>query len=285
MAQWQNQANIDNWNMQNEYNLPVNQMARYKDAGLNPNLIYGQGSSATAGSVASPSTHPVQSDMSYQNWAGAFKLDKILANALQAAQLSKTEQETSNLREYQRVIKEEAENKNLLNVMQRYTNAKTKEEADMWRDILDWQLMNSKANAFLTDSKRFGEDARRHYLTDVQTPYTKAQTNESISRTTLNLGEYALLQYRKDMMSAQTADALASAGLKNAQAEKVAPEIVNLLWDAKLKGDSHVSKELQNQIDRILITNGVNLKAGGPAGLFDKLCWSLNSIFGLIPPM
>lgn len=30
------------WNAQNEYNKPVNQMARFKEAGLNPNLIYGQ---------------------------------------------------------------------------------------------------------------------------------------------------------------------------------------------------------------------------------------------------
>lgn len=29
------------WKMQNEYNTPANQMARLKEAGLNPNLIYG----------------------------------------------------------------------------------------------------------------------------------------------------------------------------------------------------------------------------------------------------
>lgn len=31
-------------NEQNEYNSPANQMKRYKEAGLNPNLMYGQGS-------------------------------------------------------------------------------------------------------------------------------------------------------------------------------------------------------------------------------------------------
>ncbi|MDR0738337.1 MAG: hypothetical protein LBF39_04600, partial [Prevotellaceae bacterium] len=39
------------WNKQNAYNLPAAQMERYKQAGLNPNLIYGQ--SNTAGSVGS----------------------------------------------------------------------------------------------------------------------------------------------------------------------------------------------------------------------------------------
>lgn len=31
------------WDLQNEYNLPANQMQRLRDAGLNPNLIYGTG--------------------------------------------------------------------------------------------------------------------------------------------------------------------------------------------------------------------------------------------------
>lgn len=37
---------IRDWNMQNEYNSPAEQMKRFKDAGLNPNLIYGQTTNA-----------------------------------------------------------------------------------------------------------------------------------------------------------------------------------------------------------------------------------------------
>lgn len=33
---------LADWNMQNQYNSPAAQMQRFKDAGLNPNLIYGQ---------------------------------------------------------------------------------------------------------------------------------------------------------------------------------------------------------------------------------------------------
>lgn len=46
-----NNYNLAMWNMQNEYNSPVNQMARYAAAGLNPNLIYGQGSSGNASAM------------------------------------------------------------------------------------------------------------------------------------------------------------------------------------------------------------------------------------------
>lgn len=39
----QNQWNLDQWNRENEYNTPSAQLARLKEAGLNPNLIYGSG--------------------------------------------------------------------------------------------------------------------------------------------------------------------------------------------------------------------------------------------------
>jgi len=41
------------WNMNNAYNAPVQQMQRLKEAGLNPNLIYGTGT-ASAGNSSSP---------------------------------------------------------------------------------------------------------------------------------------------------------------------------------------------------------------------------------------
>lgn len=42
LAKQQNEWNIAQWNRENEYNSPANQMKRYSDAGLNPDLIYGQ---------------------------------------------------------------------------------------------------------------------------------------------------------------------------------------------------------------------------------------------------
>lgn len=57
----QYQDNIRFWNLQNEYNAPEAQMNRYKAAGLNPNLVYGSGSSAgTASSISTPDVQPVQ---------------------------------------------------------------------------------------------------------------------------------------------------------------------------------------------------------------------------------
>lgn len=49
---WTNRQNRKNWEDQNAYNTPAQQMARYRAAGLNPNLIYGTGS-ASAGNASS----------------------------------------------------------------------------------------------------------------------------------------------------------------------------------------------------------------------------------------
>lgn len=57
----QNEYNIKNWEMQNAYNTPAAQMLRYAEAGLNPNLIYGQ--SNMAGSIGGVTHGSVKSGM------------------------------------------------------------------------------------------------------------------------------------------------------------------------------------------------------------------------------
>jgi hypothetical protein len=47
------QDNLEFWNMQNAYNTPASQMQRYKDANLNPNLIYGSSGDNSAGNIPS----------------------------------------------------------------------------------------------------------------------------------------------------------------------------------------------------------------------------------------
>lgn len=48
MAEYQYSKDLEMWNRQNDYNSPAAQMERFKSAGLNPNLIYGQGSPGNA---------------------------------------------------------------------------------------------------------------------------------------------------------------------------------------------------------------------------------------------
>lgn len=60
LAKYQYDLNMEQWNRENEYNSPASQMARYKAAGLNPNLIYGQqNTSAASPQYQAPSLNAV----------------------------------------------------------------------------------------------------------------------------------------------------------------------------------------------------------------------------------
>lgn len=48
LSQYAYQMDLEQWHRQNAYNSPESQMDRYKKAGLNPNLIYGQGTPGNA---------------------------------------------------------------------------------------------------------------------------------------------------------------------------------------------------------------------------------------------
>lgn len=51
LAEYAYSKDLEMWNRMNEYNTPLAQMARFKEAGLNPNLIYGQGTPGNAATM------------------------------------------------------------------------------------------------------------------------------------------------------------------------------------------------------------------------------------------
>lgn len=78
LAQQQNQFNIDMWKMQADYNSPQSQMKRFQQAGLNPNLIYGQGSSgnmSNAPQMVVPEAPELSKEM--QELGKAFNIEQI----------------------------------------------------------------------------------------------------------------------------------------------------------------------------------------------------------------
>ena len=78
-----NTQNIEFWNMQNAYNTPKAQMSRLKDAGLNPNLIYGSNANTgTAGAIAPSKASPynVQNPVPIQAMLLGAQIKNLEAN-------------------------------------------------------------------------------------------------------------------------------------------------------------------------------------------------------------
>lgn len=90
--------NLAQWNRQNEYNTPLNQMKRLQDAGLNPNLVYGNGASTQAGPVPTPSTKAVPELDRGSPYAQAFaqiydiSMKEMQKDLVQTEILAKTQQ-------------------------------------------------------------------------------------------------------------------------------------------------------------------------------------------------
>lgn len=96
-ARRQQQWNIDQWQRNNNYNTPKAQMERFKEAGLNPNLMYGQGDNGNAAPVAT-----------YQRPRYANELTgNPFTEALQAMNLMAT---NNNIKAQTLVAKEQAAN-------------------------------------------------------------------------------------------------------------------------------------------------------------------------------
>lgn len=79
LAKLQNQWNIDQWNRENAYNSPAAQMARYKAAGLNSDLIYGQQNLAAASPEMTSGDGSLPTDVS--NLANKRTIGDIVSQA------------------------------------------------------------------------------------------------------------------------------------------------------------------------------------------------------------
>lgn len=92
LAKMQNSWNIEQWQRENQYNSPAAQAARLQAAGLNTDMMYGQGGvtnisasspAMTSGAAASP-----------QDWSSLAKKQTALSLALQQAQIANINADT-----------------------------------------------------------------------------------------------------------------------------------------------------------------------------------------------
>lgn len=251
LAQYQYDLQVEQWNRANAYNSPSAQMERYRAAGLNPYLIYGNGQSSagmaasTAPAYDAPHMEAIPSPVNTMQAASS-----MLDQALKAAQVRKTAQETANLGVYQNNMRLDGDLKELDKIGKAYANSKSKEEAELWREIWENKIMNMRATGQLTDSQRFLNDKSRE----------------------VKDAELGLFEYRKGLMQAQIADVLASAGLKSGQLRTISHQIDNMIADLDLKKETLRGKKLENDITEILKENGVNLREPGVYGMIQKLC-------------
>lgn len=71
MFNWQRDAALTDWGLQNAYNHPLEQMKRLREAGLSPHLVYGNGATTEAGTIRSQNPGSYQGDAPQLDLGGA----------------------------------------------------------------------------------------------------------------------------------------------------------------------------------------------------------------------
>lgn len=146
MAQWQNKVARENLEDERRYNLPSEQMSRLKEAGLNPDLFYGNGASgivdphvAPAADVASVAPADVASTIMNTPTA----MESLMAGAM----YSKTLAETKNIEADTGKKEGEKESLTIDNLTKAMTQGSTVELSDLSVEI-------AKSNLSLNDAQK-----------------------------------------------------------------------------------------------------------------------------------
>lgn len=77
MAEYQYSKDLEQWERANQYNAPIMQMQRFKDAGLNPHLIYGQGNPGNTATTL-PKYQAPRPNYTYANPTAFNKLGDLM---------------------------------------------------------------------------------------------------------------------------------------------------------------------------------------------------------------
>lgn len=144
--QWrkQNAYNEMQWHKMNEYNSPMATMERFKEAGLNPNLIYGQGSNTPAIATANFGKSNINpaSHKGYSPIPARFDIDSGISAYVQHRESSAR---VNNLEAQNDVLKQEAAKKAVETSGIALQNAKTKFDYDLANELRSTSVDAAKA--------------------------------------------------------------------------------------------------------------------------------------------
>lgn len=217
--------NLKNWHLQNEYNKPINQMNRLKEAGLNPMLMQGDGNLGMANASASgadvKSWNPTAPQIDPQT------ITAPLNAVLTQRQIENTGASTSNTQAH--TAKTQIDT-----LHERLKMAKTSDE----RDLIQAQITNlqhqddylANQSAFLMTQKAFTDF-------DLKLKEELRQNTIDIARASLRSINAGISRTFSDISlnSAKTSESYAAAKLSQAltrlnehNVDKVLAEIINL---------------------------------------------------------
>lgn len=268
LAEYAYEKDLEMWNRQNVYNSPVEQMQRLEEAGLNPNLMYGQGSTGNASSSPSYDAPKMEAYTSFGD-LGYGRAGQALMNGLQQyAQIEKTNAEIDAIRQNTLNLQQDEQYKRLQVQYQGLINAKSEFEKEFWLDQITANLANIDSTTQRNFSQAQLNDSNRFYI-DAQNDRFKLLTPLIVDTVKADLGQKLFDLYQ--LSPAKVRNLNSNTHYQNF-ISKVAEYKGFLLQNelsfskervpyAKDFADfEHYMKSAEVEIQKALIQSGINLK-------------------------
>lgn len=260
----------DDWARQNEYNSPEQQMERLRQAGLNPNLVYGKGADNTAAMVKTYGGGEARGQAPQRQGLNIVGAMQGSMNALlMHAQVKQSQATTDNLAEQNALLKKEGLLKDATTQKVLQDTATSKfglEQAQSLRDSIikkaQLDVMQSSANIGLTQAQTDSTKANTLYTLD-QNERQKLMQGYNIKQTI-----QSILESKARVLNMQKQNAKTDVEVQKIQTEinMINTTIENVKKDTGLKEQElELQKAGINKNDNIfwrLMLKGANTGAG-----------------------
>ena len=156
--------NLEMWNLQNAYNSPTAQMSRLRQAGLNPNLVYGSGVTGNS-SGSAPQYEPVKVQRAtmepYRGWN--LGLSDAISTYMAARQ---NQAQVENMEAQNKLIKEQARTEGIRQANIAMSTARGGFDLNLARELRSVSIDRAIAEKNLTEAHNAGAwtDANRKVM-------------------------------------------------------------------------------------------------------------------------
>lgn len=233
---------LADWNMQNAYDSPAAQMQRLKDAKLNPNLVYGNG---TTGITSSGNIRGVEAKAWSPN-APNIDMSWLAPLVMQQYDIELKQAQTDNVRAATEVAHEDA--------------------ALRWYQQAETNMRTARTRQEIERAQFDLEQARN------LAPIAIDQAKENLRKTRTDIGFTMNADQRAAAQSAQTIkEGVAHVLLLQEQAAKTREEIENIRQARKLMQEETYQKEMENAMREIGANPNGGLMEKAVMIMIDKL--------------
>lgn len=252
----QNALNIANWQMQNEYNTPANQVARLRSAGLNPDLFYGQTSASTLGGELAPSSgssvggqSPINTDFGQSTLqARQLELQEKLINS-QAAKNYADANQTNKLTPW---VTESIKSTLALNEANAKLLNENVEKIRSETELLKWQARISRNESQISDALKDSTISTRLKELGASEKQAEIITNSFAELYSAQI-KLAIAQSYASYVQSDAAAANAQANQMNARTNRMQQQL-----DAIIRRGELAVKQGQYRLDKAMNEAGIH---------------------------